>query len=331
MKQHHWTKKALLLTVYVFAWIAVLELLIRLIVPAPGIELIRVTDGGGSEYELSLDRTLLYVPRPTTGQFNAGGYRGPEVPVARQPGKQRIVIMGDSVSEGLGVKPHERFMTLLGDRLGPDMEIVNLSVRGYNFRQEVAYLKAKGLAYQPDHVLFCVAYNDVHLHSGEIAALDQRINDPQQRRAYSAYYGARGQLTRLLLHSHIYRYIHYFNTHPQSFYDTVKYRISDEEVGTLIQELQALATTHGFTLSFISLPSRDPTHAFVVMKPFLETNNIPYLDLFMETPVNWHRPDAARYFQKNDPCHLTIEGHQVIAGALHAHWRRLRPLDPVHP
>jgi lysophospholipase L1-like esterase len=292
-------------------------------VPAPGIEPIRVSDGGGSEYELSRDRTLLYVPRPNTGQFNAAGYRGPEIPVARTPGRQRVVVMGDSVSEGLGVKPHERFITLLSDRLGPDVEFVNLSVRGYNFRQEVAYLKARGLVYKPDHVLFCVAYNDVFLHSGEIAALDQRINRSRSSGIYSAYYGARNRVERWLLASHIYRHLYCLVVRPGSFYDSVKYRMPDEEVASSIREVKALGREHGFTVSFLCLPARQSSHAFVVMQPVLEAEAIPYLDLYVDSPVNWGERYAIRYFQKNDPCHLTEEGNQVVAAALHAHWSRL--------
>jgi hypothetical protein len=89
-----WNKTALLIALHVFLWLIILEWCVSAFAPAPTFELLRVSDGAKSQYEMSLNKTLIYVPKPGTGEFNSGGYRGKVVPVRRQAGKTRILIMG---------------------------------------------------------------------------------------------------------------------------------------------------------------------------------------------------------------------------------------------
>ncbi len=199
-------------------WVAVatligLEVALRLWGTAPLFERITITSDR-AEYRLSPDPRLIYEPRPGAGEFNAQGYRGEPVPLERTPGVHRIVVMGDSVAEGLGVGHATRFTSLLSEELGDGVEIVNLAVRGYNLRQEVAYLQERGLAYRPDHVVFCTSFNDLSSESGELAALARHVQASQRGGFYRDYYAARRGLDGLLMHSHVYRSARYLLSRP---------------------------------------------------------------------------------------------------------------------
>jgi hypothetical protein len=93
---------------------------------------------------------------PTT--VNARGYRGALHPYEKTPGKTRLLMLGDSVAFGFGVRDFETFSYLLEHR-GDRYEVVNLSVEGYGTDQELLVLEQEGLRYHPDVVVLnvCVA------------------------------------------------------------------------------------------------------------------------------------------------------------------------------
>lgn len=113
---------------------------------------------------------------PQTGciSVNQDGQRGPRVPRARVPGRERVLLLGDSVAFGLQVGEVE---TLAARLQSPAREVVNLAVPGFGTDQELLKLEREGLAWKPDVVLlsFCLAndladnslpvflYDDVHV------------------------------------------------------------------------------------------------------------------------------------------------------------------------
>jgi lysophospholipase L1-like esterase len=110
-----------------------------------------------------------WTPRPSFRYTLAGsettinrlGYRGREVPTARTGGRKRIVMLGDSITFGYGVRDGETFSAVL-EALDPQLEVVNLGVQGYGTDQELLKLEREGLAYSPDVVVLnvCLA-NDL--------------------------------------------------------------------------------------------------------------------------------------------------------------------------
>jgi hypothetical protein len=69
-------------------------------------------------------------------QINAKGFRGPEVEYARDPNRQRLLVLGDSYVWGYGVNQEEMFTEQL-KRMRPEIEVVNLGVSGYSTDQEL--------------------------------------------------------------------------------------------------------------------------------------------------------------------------------------------------
>ncbi|MDD5128102.1 MAG: GDSL-type esterase/lipase family protein [Candidatus Omnitrophica bacterium] len=104
---------------------------------------------------------------PTTIKVSSAGIRDREYSFAKPEGVYRIVILGDSISFGWGVEMEQAFPELLegflNERDPGRYEVINFSVPGYNFSQEVATLERKCLGYHPDLVIFSVCGNDYQI------------------------------------------------------------------------------------------------------------------------------------------------------------------------
>ncbi len=121
------------------------------------------------------DATNVYVLRPgfrgktSYGiplSINALGFRGPEVTAARRSGMFRILLLGDSICFGAGIRQEETFAAVLERALngrgdGVAYEVLNLGTSGYNSTQEMNLLRMRGLALSPDLVVVAFFSNDI--------------------------------------------------------------------------------------------------------------------------------------------------------------------------
>ena len=109
---------------------------------------------------------------------NRRGYRGPVHDERKPPGRVRVLMLGDSIAYGAGVKDDETFSALLESR-HPQFEVVNLAVGGYGTDQELIQLTQEGLRYRPDVVIlnFCL-FSDVVDNALSHALFDARQPKP---------------------------------------------------------------------------------------------------------------------------------------------------------
>ncbi len=120
-------------------------------------------------------------------QINAEHLRGPLVPVPKPEGTYRIAAVGDSFTFGDGV-PYEvtwvhQLQQLVQARLDGTRDAptradsVNLGVPGYTIKDVHTYMKHKGLAYDPDLLLYGLFLNDFFFQgTGE----DRQLGDAYQ-------------------------------------------------------------------------------------------------------------------------------------------------------
>jgi lysophospholipase L1-like esterase len=121
------------------------------------------------------DTTNVYVMRPgfrgktSKGiplRVNAVGARGPEVSVPKRHGTFRILLLGDSIAFGSGIREEDSFAALLERALNARgdsarYEVVNFGTSGYNTVQERNLLQAKAPLLEPDLVLVAFFSNDI--------------------------------------------------------------------------------------------------------------------------------------------------------------------------
>jgi SGNH hydrolase-like domain, acetyltransferase AlgX len=121
-------------------------------------------------------------------RLNSHGLRGPEIPYAKPDGTYRVLVVGDSFTFGAQVEEDETFVARLGehlraasDRRGLDaveFETINGGVDGWNTYNELAWLTAEGVRYEPDLVvLMYYTGNDPGENFDWMKALNRRDAD----------------------------------------------------------------------------------------------------------------------------------------------------------
>ncbi|MEM7412251.1 MAG: SGNH/GDSL hydrolase family protein [Myxococcota bacterium] len=109
------------------------------------------------------DTDLIYRYAPNRCGHNAAGYRDRERTLEKPEGRQRLVVLGDSVAVGSGVEVAERFDQATVDalaRAGVAAEAVNLARTGYSTSQELFLLETEAYRYAPDLVVWSYVLND---------------------------------------------------------------------------------------------------------------------------------------------------------------------------
>lgn len=101
--------------------------------------------------------------------INDQGLRNPETSYDKPAGTFRILNLGDSIAMGWGVREEETYGRLLEQRLNDDVlgssnfEVINAATPGWNLDNELAYLKAEGLKFEPDLILLDLTLvNDIY-------------------------------------------------------------------------------------------------------------------------------------------------------------------------
>ena len=102
--------------------------------------------------------------------YNSAGFRDDEHALAKPSGVTRIVVVGDSVTEGSGVEQDVVFAKQLQTLFGPKYEVINLGMSGLNTPQEIHLLEVEGLKYGPEVVVVNFVLNDCDFFSNLQAA-----------------------------------------------------------------------------------------------------------------------------------------------------------------
>lgn len=151
--------------------VRVVALLIGLLAPLLAAEyLVRWVDPQPLQH-IRLDDALYFVNRPgarftyaRAGEYaipvtyNGWGFRGPIPSPVPPPGTTRIVLIGDSQTEGLQVRLDDTYGEVLRRELerrvpGRRFEVVNLAVSAYGTHQELLTLRRYGARVRPDWVV----------------------------------------------------------------------------------------------------------------------------------------------------------------------------------
>lgn len=97
--------------------------------------------------------------------INSIGLRDREYPLEKPPGSVRVLMLGDSLTFGWGVKVEDTPAKILEEMLNRDgsgktYEVINSGVGNYNTRMEVAYFLDRGRLLKPDVVVLNYFIND---------------------------------------------------------------------------------------------------------------------------------------------------------------------------
>jgi lysophospholipase L1-like esterase len=110
-------------------------------------------------------------------RYNSRGFRDREFG-PRRPGELRVVVMGDSFTEGQGVKEPDTYVRVLERILtesGPRWEALNCGRRATDF-PALAEVFEEALALRPDVVVYAMVLNDAD-RSPDFQARQNYVND----------------------------------------------------------------------------------------------------------------------------------------------------------
>jgi lysophospholipase L1-like esterase len=287
---------------------------------------------------------------------NSRGFRGPEVPASKPPGKIRVLVLGDSFTYGIGVADDETFSARLA-QLDPRLEVLNTGVNGYGTAQELLSLRDDGLALRPDLVLVAFFWNDVGnsykraFPRFELDGAELRWPEPQVAAAPEAPRRTRREWLR---HSYAYRFlsdrlkllgygVKLALRIPIEESDFV--READREAAwrleaALLRAIRDLAASAGARTALAVIPEQvqvepdvpviglDPADYDVLgrLREICAALELPVIDLLPALRAAHEAERAALYYRKDR--HLTARGHAVAARALHAEFERLGLLAP---
>lgn len=115
--------------------------------------------------------------------INREGFRDREHSPRKPEGTFRLAVLGDSMTEALGVAADKTFPAVLERELaacealaGNRVEVLNFGVTGYGTAQELVTLRENVIEYHPDLVLLAFfAGNDVYNNSRELDGHSDRV------------------------------------------------------------------------------------------------------------------------------------------------------------
>jgi tetratricopeptide (TPR) repeat protein len=103
----------------------------------------------------------MWVSEPNTLHTDRYGFRKPEIPFQKEPGKYRVAFLGGSTTQG-GNRPYpERTIRLLNIAAGTNRyEMLNIACSSYSSHQSLIALQRWGLPRKPDLAIIYHGWND---------------------------------------------------------------------------------------------------------------------------------------------------------------------------
>jgi Flp pilus assembly protein TadD/lysophospholipase L1-like esterase len=185
----HWLAKPAMAVCATLLALLAAEFVVRVLGRAPGIKPIQLSSYD-CIYKRSTNPILGFELKAncrcddpdfiqTYERTNSHGQRDRKRILQKPDGVRRILLLGDSVVEGYGLRESETISRQLED-LYPDgaTEVLNFGVSAYCTRAEIELLEVKGLRFDPDVVILVFVENDFDNFNREAFPLGQTIDRP---------------------------------------------------------------------------------------------------------------------------------------------------------
>jgi Flp pilus assembly protein TadD/lysophospholipase L1-like esterase len=260
----------------------------------------------------------------TYERTNSHGQRDRERTLQKPDGVKRILLLGDSVVEGYGLRESETISHRL-EELYPDglTEVLNFGVSAYCTLAEIELLETKGLRFDPDIVILVFVENDFDNFNREAFPLEGTIERP-------------AIVKTLFKKSHLFRMasIRLNLFHFSAEADPVRWNreaIGDNNVTEGLRRYRQLADRNGFQPLVVIWPRflDDQITDVCFMPQNSEQLVIEYLATMHNIPTfrlsrffRQHRAKLAgevnprlRY-SSGDELHPSVEGARIVAEAL---------------
>jgi len=270
------------------------------------------------------------------GRLNSEGFKDGEFDPHKDDNTIRIIMLGDSITKGTGVRLGETFSDrleiMLNQKSGQagsalKYDVMNFGVGGYNTASEIEVLKEFGLKYRPDIVVLNYFFNDNEEYSFNYYYFMSKpgISAGEKNLVYRYYLDSgRFRLNRLLLRSHL------FTLCRIGAYEAFKMGGDTEYPGPgiykesampeKIEEFKGLSERYGFTPFILMHPVLDydmkpPRKEYESTASIAKAAGVPIMDLRAFYQRGSGDPGAF-LLDARDNIHPNARGHDLIARSI---------------
>ncbi len=317
--------------------VALAELVTRWLGAAPAVHRIR-TNLAENAYQTSDNPHLAYTLkanyrndspnfRDTFRATNSHGQRDVERTLARRHGVRRILLLGDSIVAGHGIRHVDHTISRqLERKLGGQevIEVLNFGVGGYCTRSEVELLRTRGLRFKPDAVILVFFMDDALPFNRQIGRVGLH------RPAWTEEAFIRSHLFRLVA-MELDLFLFRTQTAPALMEQWQSDRIGEQGLQEAVGLLQGLAAKHRFKLIVVTWPHFTEDHidgldnipVMTTLRRLLRKGNIPSTGIalqFQDHYISYQRRGGTlspnKYYTIGDRNHPNRKGAEVAAEIL---------------
>jgi len=278
-----------------------------------------------SFYQQSTDPLLSYVLKTNHSRefavgratSNSHGLRDVERAIAKPTGTRRIIMLGDSIVEGINYNDDDHTISRQLEKLyaqeNEPVEVLNFGTAGYCTRSEVALLEKKGIAFSPDVVVLVFCPNDYNNFNPIHATAGGTFPRPK----WSKHLFVGSELFRLASLK-----LNWFGFADEADPDPLHHAaLGENNVVTGLNRLRDLANKHGFEVLVMAWPvfTEDAIRyrpAFddgtLLIERLARMNNLPVArlgGLFAQSLTSIQPPPSPRH-------HLTVRSDQMHPNAI---------------
>lgn len=266
-------------------------------------------------------------------RVNALGLRDEEFPREKPAGEYRVLLLGDSVTFGVGVGQDRIFPRLLDERLDARcgegrVRVMNGAVMGYDSTQERDWLRVYGFDLQPDAVVVMFFHNDIWFDPRRPSAAQFPGRDALRRtatfrwmedlyrRREASRMGRDGSLDELKADQFERlkdRYIGKVPLDPSASEES-RHTILAREI---LKEMTAMCRERGVRFAVCAIPAfhntEDPKLPHVQGALFYDLKQLGIRHHYLIDALKDHHPGC---WLPYDEGHLSEEGHRLVAEAM---------------
>lgn len=114
--------------------------------------------------------------------LNLYGFRGDDFPIEPEPGRTRVLFLGDSFVESFGAEEDQTLPRVFGRLAGDDTEAINLGIGGADLGDLERLARAAVPLLRPQVVILVIAWNDLPAPPPE----PERAFEPEPRRWWTS-------------------------------------------------------------------------------------------------------------------------------------------------
>ncbi len=299
------------------------------------------------EHRFSKNPLLVYELIPDQGSINSKGFRDYEYEYEKAADTVRIVVIGDSITYGLGVELNQTYPKILERQLCRQeilnteqkvFQVLNMGVQGYCTIQEVEWLRVKGMQFDPDFIILGYFINDESLFSYDLDWLMKSLDEADRKTQFRHYFPQMSFFEKLYYRSPLGLFIlsrlealrkkewfrnfeSYFRTEPDDVKDPLKVYYEQENVlRSSFEKLKNILDANDLDCLTVVFPdnrdlndySREEQHARVLS----EAERFGFYGLDMAAYFREKYAELSNEELFIDFCHLTPRGHEIAARAI---------------